>query len=262
MQRWMCLLLAPALVAAAPATREMSLKTADGFTLKGTLTLPEGKGRKPVVVLAHEFRSDRRGWDPLAAELHARGIGTLALDLRGHGASTDKDGAVVKISEGFVDSAKTVGFDRIPGDLELAVKWLRAQPGVHPKRLGLAGSSVGGFSVLLAAPKVRPYAVLALSPAGSVAFSDRARAQLTEATQKSGAAVFVLSAEDDADAAANLGAVKSLTGVHAHLLKGKAHGFDLLAERKDAMAVFFGEYLNHPHMVSGTPAVKLDKLAK
>ncbi len=265
MRRWSCLLMAPALLAAAPATREMSLKTPDGYTIKGTLTLPEGKGRKPVVVLAHQFRSDRNGWTSLATELHARGIATLALDLRGHGSSTDKAGQAVSVSDDFVASAKAVGFDRIPGDLAQAVKWVRTQPGIHPRRLGLAGSSVGGFSVLLAAAKVQPDAVLALSPAGSIAFGDKARVELKEAVQKAFTATFVMSSEEDGDAAENLQALRELPGVYAKLLKGKDHGFAYLPEQKDTMAVFFGEYLNHPHRMvkpaesqTGKPEPKAD----
>ena len=148
--------LAPLALIAAPATTptstEMALTSADGFALKGTLTLPAAKGKVPVVILAHQFRLDRSGWAPLAERLAARGIGTLALDLRGHGASTQKGGVEVTVTGDFVVSAKAVGFDQIPADLVQAAAWLRKQPGVDSRRIGLAGSSVGAFSVLLAAP--------------------------------------------------------------------------------------------------------------
>ena len=61
--------LAPLALIAAPATTptstEMALTSADGFALKGTLTLPAAKGKVPVVILAHQFRLDRSGWAPL-----------------------------------------------------------------------------------------------------------------------------------------------------------------------------------------------------
>ncbi len=53
----------------------MSLPSPDGFTLKGTLTLPAAKGKVPVVILAHQFHADRTGWGPLVERLQARGIG-------------------------------------------------------------------------------------------------------------------------------------------------------------------------------------------
>ena len=90
----------------------------------------------------------------------------LALDLRGHGESAMKNGAEVRVTADFATSATAVGFDKIPADLAQAAAWLRKQPGVDGRRLGLAGSSVGAFAVLLAAPEVKPVAVLSLSPGG------------------------------------------------------------------------------------------------
>lgn len=158
MRRSLVLLALPSLLTAAhPSVRELSLKTPDGFTLKGTLTVPAGHGRHAAVILAHQFQSDRAGWAPLAEQLQKHGIATLALDLRGHGQSTDHNGASLTVGEDFKDSAKRVGFDQIPHDLELVAAWLRRQPGIDGRRLGLAGSSVGALSALLAAPQGPPH---------------------------------------------------------------------------------------------------------
>jgi dienelactone hydrolase len=236
---------------AAPATHptstEMALTSADGFALKGTLTLPAAKGKVPVVILAHQFHSDRSGWAPLADRLAARGIGTLALDLRGHGASTQKSGSSVAVTEDFLASAKTVGFDQIPADLTLAAAWLRKQPGVDGRRIGLAGSSVGAFSVLLAAPEVRPLAVLSLSPAGTPAFGQGAREKLKGAVLRARATCLVLASTGDKDAFDNAQVLKDLPGMDVSLQEGDAHGFAYFKDRTDLMAVFFGEYLIYHH---------------
>lgn len=232
---------------AAPGTSEMALISADGFALKGTLTLPAAKGKVPVVILAHQYRADRTGWAPLAEKLAARGIGTLALDLRGHGASTQKEGAEVKVSTDFAASAKAVGFDRIPADLIQAAAWLRQQPGVDGRRIGLAGSSVGAFSVLLAASSIQPVAVLALSPAGTGAFGAGARENLKSAQTRSRATVLLLASTEDKDAFGNAQALKELPGVAVLLKSGDEHGFAYLKDRADLMAVFFGEYLAYHH---------------
>lgn len=237
--------LASLALAAAPATTEMALTSADGFALKGTLTLPAAKGKAPVVILAHQFGSDRAGWAPLAERLAARGIGTLALDLRGHGASTQKAGVETAITRDFMTSAKTVGFDKIPADLAQAAAWLRKQPGVDGRRIGLAGSSVGAFSVLLAIPEVKPLAVLSLSPAGTAAFGADGRDRLKGALLRGRASVLVLASEGDEDAAENARAVKDLPGVAVNLKEGGEHGFAYFKERADLMAVFFGEYLTY-----------------
>jgi len=243
---------------AAPASTEMALTSADGFALKGTLTLPVAKGKVPVVILAHQFRADRSGWAPLAERLAARGIGTLALDLRGHGTSTQKSGVEVAVTTDFMVSSKAVGFDQIPTDLAQAAVWLRKQPGVDGRRIGLAGSSVGAFSVLLAAPDVKPVAVLSLSPAGAGAFGANGQDHLKEAVLRGRASTLVLASDGDKEAYENAVVLKNLPGVSLTLGEGEEHGFAFFKERADLMAVFFGEYLTYHHTgeSNAAPGVK------
>ena len=242
MRRLSLLLCLPAVLAAAqPQARDMTLATADGYVLKGTLTVPAQPGPRPVVLLAHQFGADRGGWQPLVDRLNAKGIATLALDLRGHGQSTLAGGQTVAVNGDFRDSAKTVGFDRIPGDLLQAAGWVRRQSRIDPRRLGMAGASMGAFATLLAAPAVHPVAVLVLSPAGKSAFG--AGDGLPDAVGQARAAVMALAAEDDAEAAANTAAIKDLPGVYVRVTPGDTHGFAFLPEDADLMAGWFGEYL-------------------
>jgi dienelactone hydrolase len=179
--------------------------------------------------------------------LHARGIGTLALDLRGHGESTSKGNATVKVSGDFAASAKAVGFDQIPNDLAQAAEWLRKQPGVDGRRIGLAGASLGAFSALLAGPAVQPVAILCLSPAGSVAFGENALGKLKDAVVRAHATSLVLASSGDKEAFENTSALKDLPGVALNIKDGDEHGFAYMKERADLMAVFFGEYLAYHH---------------
>ncbi|MBI1751164.1 MAG: alpha/beta fold hydrolase [Acidobacteria bacterium] len=234
--------------AAAPAATEMALTSADGFALKGTLTLPAAKGKVPVVILAHQFGSDRTGWAPLADRLAARGIGTLALDLRGHGASTQKNGAQLAVTANLPASAKTVALDQIPADLVQAAAWLRKQPGVDGRRIGLAGASLGAFSALLATPEVHALAVLGLSPAGNVAFGDGAQDKLKQAVLRGRASTLILTAYGDKESTENASSLKDLPGIALSAVDGEAHGFAFLKDRADLMAVFFGEYLTYHHL--------------
>jgi dienelactone hydrolase len=259
--RMLCLLapLASLVLSAAPGTTEMALTSPDGFALKGTLTLPATKGKAPVVILAHQFHSDRSGWAPLAERLAARGIGTLALDLRGHGASTQKEGAAVAVTGDFAASAKAVGFNQIPADLALAASWLRKQPGVDGRRIGLAGASVGAFASLLAAPDVKPVAVLSLSPAGNGAFGEGASEKLKTAVLRGKATTLVLASTADKEAFENAQSLKDLPGVAVNFKDGEEHGFDYLKARADLMAIFFGEYLTYHHTgkaYGAAPAVR------
>jgi len=252
MRRIALLLSLPALLMAAPTTREMSLTTPDGFTIKGTLTLPEGKGRHPVVILAHQFKSDRAGWAPLTEKLQARGIATLALDLRGHGASTQKAGAAITVTDDFEASSKAVGFDKIPGDLAQAAAWVRKQPGIRANRLALAGSSVGATSVLLAGPAIHPVAVLALSPGG-------APAELAKAATRTHAATMVLGSAGEKYVVDTMAALKPVLGVHNRVFEGSEHGFAYLKDHSDVMAVFLTEYLLDYHSGAVAPEPKTEK---
>ena len=236
MRRLALLLSLPAVLFAAPQTRDVSLQSADGFTLRGTLTMPEGPGKHPVVILAHQFRSDRSGWGTLPEKLQQRGVATLALDLRGHGASTQKDGVTVAVSDDFDASAKAVGFAQIPDDLVLAAAWVRKQPGINPRRVGLAGSSVGATSVLLAAPRIHPIAVLALSPGGNTH-------GIAEAAGQAHAAVMVMAALGDKTAAEAATALKPVLGTYVRTFEGNDHGFAFLKDHTDVMNVFLAEYL-------------------
>jgi dienelactone hydrolase len=238
------LLCLPALVAAAqPATREVSLTSPDGFILKGTLTLPAQPGPRPVVILAHQFGSDRNGWQPLASLLNGKGIATLALDLRGHGQSTRKGGETLAVTGDFQASAAAVGFDRIPDDLAQAAAWVRRQPRIDPRRVGLAGASVGAYAALLAAPAVHPVAVLALSPGGEAAFGAGAGARLARAVDQAKAAVMVFAAEEDTAAATTAENLKPQFGVWVRTSPGGAHGLAFLPEDAGFMAGWLGEYL-------------------
>jgi dienelactone hydrolase len=249
--------LAAGLLASEPTRLEMSLPTKDGFTLKGTLTVPvpaRKGGKAPVVILAHQFHATRVGWGDLPERLHARGIATLALDLRGHGESEGP----AKVTEDFMASAKAVGFDRIPGDLALAATWVRKQKGIDQRRLALAGSSVGAFAAVLGAREPKAVAVLALSPAGAPAWGEGALDQLKAAQTRSRAATLVFASEQDKGALESAKALTGLPGVAVSLRPGDEHGFAYLKGRAETMAVFLGEYLHSKRVFAsgGTEAPK------
>jgi dienelactone hydrolase len=257
MRRLTLLLSLPSLILTAqPVTTQMTLPTPDGFTLSGTLTVPDTKGKHPVVILAHQFRSDRNGWSPLTEKLNERGLATLALDLRGHGQSVDQLGTTVAVTSDFLPSAHLVGFDKIPDDLVLAANWVRKQKGIDGRHLGLAGASVGGFSVLLAAPRIKPSVILVLSPAGMEAFGPDARTHMVSAATKAHTLLMAFVSSGDKEAADNVEALRPLFGTNIRTFDGNRHGFDFLPESSDTMAVFFGEYLMHPHTGKAAPAAK------
>lgn len=121
---------------------------AAGVTLAGTLTLPEGAGPFPAVVLVSgsgpqdrdETIMDHKPFLVLADALTRAGIGVLRYDDRGSGAST-----------GDASQATTADFAT---DAAAAVDWLRSQPGVDPRRIVVVGHSEGGLiAAMLAAAR-------------------------------------------------------------------------------------------------------------
>ncbi len=140
---------------------------AAGVTLAGTLTIPEGKGPHPAVLLISgsgpqdrdESLMGHRPFLVLADHLTRNGIAVLRVDDRGVGKS-----------KGVFAAATTEDF---ASDVLAGVAYLKTRREIDPKRIGLIGHSEGGyvapmvatrstdvaFIVLLAGPGV-PIAVL------------------------------------------------------------------------------------------------------
>lgn len=122
-------------------TEEVAFANPDarGVTLAGTLTRPKGDGPFPVVVfISGSGPQDRDetllGHKPfavLADALTRRGIACLRYDDRGTAGST-----------GDHDAATSRDF---ASDVRAAIAFLKDQPRIDPKRIGLIGHSEGGL---------------------------------------------------------------------------------------------------------------------
>lgn len=128
------------------AQREVTYTSpVDGVTLAGTLTIPEGKGPHPaVLMLTGSGPQDRdetiMGHKPflvIADHLTRRGVAVLRVDDRGVGGS---GGDVMRTD------ARTNIADAITG-----VTFLAKQPEIDPSRIGLIGHSEGAWIAPMAA---------------------------------------------------------------------------------------------------------------
>jgi uncharacterized protein len=129
--------------------------------LGGTLFLPEGLGPHPALVLVHGSGPQTRACVRLHAEYFARhGIAALAYDKRGTGDSSPGR-----------DDFRELARDALAGS-----RSIRQHPRIDPARIGLCGSSQGGWIVPLAAveaPDEVAFAILVAGPAVSIAEQNR-----------------------------------------------------------------------------------------
>ena len=135
--------------------------TKDGVDLAGTLTLPQGAGPWPAVVLVSgsgqqdrdETLMDHKPFLVLADALSRAGIAVLRYDDRGVGGSG-----------GDPTKATSVDFAR---DAEAAIEWLKERPDIDPARIGVVGHSEGGLiAALLAARRTDLAGIVMLAGTG------------------------------------------------------------------------------------------------
>ncbi|WP_052314134.1 alpha/beta hydrolase family protein [Nocardia thailandica] len=135
-------------------TEDVAFPSGD-LTLAGTLTLPQGAGPFPAVVLITGSGPQNRdeelmGHKPfllLADTLTRAGYAVLRTDDRGVGGSG-----------GDLDAST---YDDLAGDVVRGVAYLRTRPEIDARRIGLFGHSEGGYLAPLAA--ARPGADIAFA---------------------------------------------------------------------------------------------------
>lgn len=127
---------------------------ADNVKLTGTLTLPPGDGKFPVVLLISGSGSQDRdstiaGHHPflvLSDYLTRRGIAVLRVDDRGVGGSDL--GSLSVTTENFMNDALA------------GVRFLQSRKDIDPKKIGIIGHSEGGMIAVMAAARSKDIAFI------------------------------------------------------------------------------------------------------
>ncbi len=149
------------LIAGTVLGKELSVKTDDGFILRGFLYYPEEKKEKyPVIILAHQFGTTHVIWSDFAKRLRDMGYATLLIDLRGHGLSVIQNGkenrivfkkdfsSLLDLVSFFKKSSKKVNFSKIPEDISLWIDYLIENERIDPDSVILIGASLGAIGII------------------------------------------------------------------------------------------------------------------
>lgn len=133
------------------ATRQVTFRTQDGAIIAASYYEPPDRGA-PAVILLHMLTRSRDDWQPVAQRLVESGFAVLAIDLRGHGASS-----------GAPAGSNSGDLSRMVLDVRAARAFLDTRPEIVRGRLGIGGASIGANLAILAAaddPAVRSIALL------------------------------------------------------------------------------------------------------
>ena len=127
-----------------------------GLKFSGTLYRPDGNRPSPAVVVVHPASAGQRidpFYDHLKPELPKHGLAVLVFDRRGSGAS-----------EG---NFETADFEDLAGDAIAAVEYLQSRPEIDRAKIGLHGTSQGGWiAPIVAARKTDGAFLIAVSACG------------------------------------------------------------------------------------------------
>jgi dipeptidyl aminopeptidase/acylaminoacyl peptidase len=139
----------PALAAKAPlaAMKTVQIKSADGQTLQGYLTLPVGSDGKKVKFVVHPHGGpharDSWGFDPLVQFMASRGYAVLQVNFRG---------SVGYGREWYQAGVRNWGTVMID-DITAATRWAIAEGIADPAHTCIVGWSYGGYAALMSAAR-------------------------------------------------------------------------------------------------------------
>ena len=159
---------------------EVAIQNGD-IELGGTLTLPEGEGPFPVMLLISGSGAQNRDeeifgfkmFGIIADQLTRSGIAVLRYDDRGVGASTGN----------IVDSTSA----DFATDVLAWVEYLKTRPEIDPQSIGLLGHSEGGIIAPMAAAQSEDIAMLVLMAGTAMTGEDIIYTQVESIARASGA---------------------------------------------------------------------------
>lgn len=208
-------------------------RTQDGVRIAGACV--DADHPRAAAVLLHMMPATKESWSAFASRLSGLGIASLAIDLRGHGDSTQ--GPEGRLDYKLFDDA---AHQSARQDVDAALEFLRGRYPGSP--LLAVGASIGANLALRAmADHADVAAVLALSP--GLAYHGVATEDAVRRFRPGQRALLAASREDEYAAASvdALGAA-SVHGVETLALDGAGHGTAML-ERDPSFAAKAADWL-------------------
>lgn len=138
-------------------TEQVTVRNGD-VVLKGTLMLPASAGPHPAVVFAHGSGDSTRNVGMWNLHFLRLGMAVLSLDKRGAGESTG--------------DWTQASLDEIAGDWLAGVAMLKTRADIDPTRIGVHGSSQGGWTAPLMAARAPDLAFLIVRAGSGVNLRD------------------------------------------------------------------------------------------
>lgn len=200
--------------------KEVTIPADDGFALKGSLYSAARSG--PGILLLHQCNADRQIYDNLATMLSAAGYHALTLDFRGFGGSKSAQYSNLASSS-----------QKMPGDVDAALKFLTSQELVNKTLLGVVGGSCGvnqAIQIARSHPEIR---TLVLLSGGTDADG--------ETFIKNAAKLPILGAASEEDSAA-AASIKKIVGLSQNkesnftMFKNAGHAASMFAKQPDLEA--------------------------
>jgi dienelactone hydrolase len=219
---WALMCVAGLFAMASNASDEKIEVISQGWHLAGDLQIPESDQPVPAVLMLNQAAGDRSVYRELANRLEARGIASLALDLRGHGQSIN----LGQFVPGEVPRSPLI-WDA-EEDVIAAHDFLRQDKRIDSQRIGVVGASYSGEE-MAEAGRLNGYAkaYVALSP-GS--FSPASIAGLDESQVPW---LFVVSRNERFLREITADVREQSQTVELLVVPGEQHASDILDGRRD-----------------------------
>ncbi len=199
---------------------KITFKTKDGVTIAGNYFKPVEEN-PPAFLLLHMMPATKESWNTFASHLQKEGFAVLAIDLRGHGESTDRNGKKIDYKM-FSDEDHRESIN----DIAAAKEFLR-QNGADTSRMAIGGASIGANLALWHASEDKDVRLLVLLSAGL----NYRGIKTPELAARFSGPVYILVSENDSKA---IDGSKKIFEIFPgdkklNIIKGNSHGTDMFA---------------------------------